>query len=111
MANSASRARYLAVLAAFGLALSACVVTPTPYGLYVGPAVATAPPAPIVESFGAPPFAGAFWVGGYWNWAGGRYRWVNGYWQRPRPGFRWQQRSWYRARDGWHMRGGGWVRR
>jgi hypothetical protein len=111
MTNPASRARYLVVLAAFGLTLSACVVTPTPYGLYVGPAVPAAPPPAQVEYYGPAPYAGAFWVGGYWNWVGGRYTWVNGYWERPRPGYRWEARSWVRGRDGWHMHGGTWVRR
>jgi hypothetical protein len=113
MPNSASVTRNLLALVALGLtlALSACVVAPTPGGLYVGPAIAAAPPPAQVEYYGAPPVAGYFWVGGYWNWVGGRYLWVGGHWQAPRAGYRWEERHWVRGRDGWHMNGGRWVRR
>ncbi len=111
MAGSASRARNLVILAASCIALSACVVTPTPYGLYVGPAVQAAPPPPQAEYYGAPPVAGYVWIGGFWNWVGGRYAWVGGHWEAPRPGYRWEPRRWVHGADGWHMGGGRWVRR
>lgn len=111
MVSSLSRARDLVVLVACGMALSACVVAPTPGGLYVGPAVAAPPPPPQVEYYGAPPVAGYVWIGGYWNWVGGRYAWVGGHWEAPHPGYRWQARRWVHGRDGWHLNGGRWVRR
>jgi hypothetical protein len=104
-------ARNLVILAAACLALSACVVVPTRRGLYVGPAVAAAPPAPQVEYYGAAPYPGYFWVGGYWNWTGYRYTWMGGHWQAPRRGYTWVPRRWVHGRDGWHMRGGRWARR
>lgn len=104
--------RNLVALAAICLVASACVVAPTPRGLYIGPevAIAVAPPPPIVESYGVAPYPGYFWVGGYWNWVGGRHVWVGGHWQAPRPGYRWVPRRWVQGRDGWHLRGGRWAR-
>lgn len=106
-----TRARNFAMLVAACLAMTACVVVPTPRGLYVGPAVIGAPPPPRVEYYGTAPGAGYFWVGGYWNWTGYRYAWMGGHWQAPRPGFVWAPRRWVHARDGWHLRGGRWMRR
>jgi hypothetical protein len=111
MLSSVSRKRSLLAGAALCLLVSACVVAPTPGGLYVGPAIAAAPPPPQVEYYGAAPAPGFFWIGGYWNWVGGRYAWVGGHWERPRPGYRWEGRRWVHGRDGWHMNGGRWVRR
>lgn len=113
MNRSASRVRNLAILAASCMALSGCVVTPAPYGYgetYYGPAVTVAPPAPQAEYYGAPPAAGYIWIGGYWNWVGGRYAWVGGHWEAPRRGYHWEPRRWTRGRDGWRMSGGRWVR-
>jgi len=101
----------LALALALGSALSGCVVTATPYGVYAGPGIAVAPPAVQVETYGPAPYPGYFWVGGYWNWVGGRYVWVGGHWQAPRPGYRWVPHAWVRGADGWHMRPGRWVRR
>jgi WXXGXW repeat (2 copies) len=103
--------RNFAILVAACLLTTACVVAPTPRGLYIGPAVAVAPPPPRVEYYGVPPAAGYFWIGGYWRWNGYTHVWVGGHWQAPRPGFRWMPRRWVHGRDGWHMRGGRWVRR
>jgi len=89
--------------------LSACVVYP--YGDYYGAAVAVAPPAPIVETYGVAPAPGYIWLGGYWNWVGGRYTWIGGHWAAPRPGYRWAPSGWVRRGDGWHRTGGRWVRR
>jgi len=102
--------RNLMAVAAICIAMSACVVVPTPRGLYVGPAIAPAPPPPQVEYYGTPPYPGYFWIGGYWAWVGGRYSWVAGHWAAPRPGYRWAPARWVHGADGWHMRGGRWVR-
>ncbi len=106
-----ARVRNLVALVAIGVAMSACVVVPTPRGLYIGPAVPAAPPPPQVEYYGVAPAAGYFWIGGYWNWVGGRYTWIGGHWEAPRPGYRWEPRRWVHSGDGWHMRGGRWVAR
>ncbi len=111
MSNSAAVMRSLIACVALSMALSACVVTPTPGGLYIGPAIAAAPPPPQAEYYGVAPAPGYFWIGGYWNWVGGRYTWVGGRWQAPRAGYRWEERRWVHGADGWHLRGGRWVRR
>jgi len=106
--------RNLAVAAAAALAVSACVVVPARGyrggGYYTG-AVSIAPPAPQVEVYGVPPVAGYVWLGGFWNWVGGRHVWVGGHWSAPHTGYRWAPNRWEHRRDGWHMNGGAWVRR
>ncbi|MGH8326138.1 MAG: hypothetical protein ACRET2_05190 [Steroidobacteraceae bacterium] len=105
------RAGSLVVRAALSLALGACAVVPVPRGLYVGSAVPLAPPPPRAEVYGAVPTPGYFWMGGYWNWIGGRYVWVAGHWAASRRGYHWVPRHWVHTRDGWHLRGGRWMRR
>jgi WXXGXW repeat (2 copies) len=105
-----AHARNLVTLVAACLATTACVIVPTPRGLYVGPAVAIAPPPPRVEYYGTAPGPGYFWEGGYWNWTGYRHVWVAGHWQAPRAGFVWVPRRWVHERDGWHLRDGRWAR-
>ena len=76
-----------AVLAA--ALLSGCVVAPIPSaGPYYGEPVAVAPPPLQVEYPGPSPVAGYVWIGGYWNWYGGRHVWVPGRWDAPRRGLR-----------------------
>lgn len=104
-------ARNLLAALAVSATVSACVVVPGPRGYYVGGAVTLAPPAPLVEPFGAAPYPGWFWVGGYWNWLGGRYVWQRGHWEAPRAGYRWVPRRWVHGARGWHMEGGRWARR
>jgi len=96
---------------ALSLALAGCVVGPAPYGDEGGAVVSIAPPGPQYEYYGAPPYPGWFWVGGYWNWAGGRYVWTRGHWQAPRAGFRWVPHQWQRGSRGWHAQPGHWERR
>ena len=105
--------------------LSACVVAPYGYnGGYNdgygprGPApqaydapvamAPMAPPAPYVEVVPVMPFAGAVWIGGYWNWVGGRHVWVGGRWDHPRQGYRWEPHRWEPQGGNWHLRGSGW---
>lgn len=111
MLRPISRASVSVTLVAACIALSACVITPTPRGLYFGPLVAVAPPPARVEYYGAPPAPGYIWSGGYWNWAGNRHRWVGGHWEAPRAGYQWVPRRWVHRRNGWQMQGGRWVRR
>lgn len=110
MRNVRVLVRNAAIVTALSAALSACVVYPARVA-YVGPTVAIAPPAPIVETYGVAPSPGYFWVGGYWNWVGGRHVWVGGHWSAPRPGYRWEGHYWEHGRDGWHLHEGRWVRR
>ena len=110
MRNLRGLVRNVAIVAALSVSLSACVVYPARVA-YAGPVVAVAPPAVQYESYGAPPFAGAFWVGGFWGWEGGRHVWHGGYWEHPRAGYAWRPHTWVQVRGGWQMRAGGWVRR
>jgi hypothetical protein len=64
--------------------------------------VETAPPAPLVEVRPAVPYAGAFWIPGYWYWHGARHFWVGGRWSAPQPGRVWEPHRW--ERDGVHWR-------
>ena len=78
---------------------------PAPQGLVV----TTAPPVPVVESVGAPPFAGAIWIGGFWRWNGGAWGWVPGHWGRaPWRGAVWVPGHWNRGPRGWIWFGGFW---
>jgi len=105
------RKRTVATLLVSILGLSACVVVPAhPYeggGAYVS----IAPPAPQVEVYGAAPGPGFFWVGGYWNWVGGRYAWVGGHWEHHRAGYNWVAHRWVHEGGGWRMEPGHWARR
>jgi len=42
-------------------------------------------PAPLAEAPGEPPFPGAHWIPGRWEWGEGRWRWRAGYWSAPPP--------------------------
>jgi WXXGXW repeat (2 copies) len=95
--------------AALSVALCGCVVVPD-QGHYVGGVVMVAPPAPRVEVVGVAPNPGYVWIGGYWNWVGGRHVWVPGRWDRGRAGYHWESHAWVREGDGWRMRPGHWVR-
>ncbi|HUP09696.1 MAG TPA: hypothetical protein VMU47_21235 [Caldimonas sp.] len=104
------------VLAA--LLLSACVVAPYPTRPVVyeqgpmGPVAVTevAPPPPYVEPVPVAPFAGAIWIGGYWNWSGGRHVWVPGHYEHPRPGYHWEEHHWENHAGRWELHGGQWRR-
>lgn len=99
----------LSVLAAYGLAAAGCV--PPDQGHVVDGVVMVAPPAaPLVDVIPAPPQPGYLWIGGYWNWLGGRYVWVPGHWTAPRPGHHWVAYEWVRQGDGWRLRPGHWER-
>jgi hypothetical protein len=99
-----------ATLLVLALTLGGCVVYPARVG-YAGDVVVAAPPAPIVEAYGVPPAPGYVWIGGYWNWVGGRHVWVGGHWEAPRPGHVWVAHTWVREGGGWRMAPGHWERR
>ena len=92
-----------------GALLGGCVVAPAP-GYYYGGVVTVAPPEPQVEVYGAPPYAGAVWIGGYWNWVGGRHVWVGGHWDHGRPGYHCVPHAWVHEGGGWRMSRGHWAR-
>lgn len=106
--------RFSKSAAAMGLVLSlamgACVVEPARVSVGL-PVVTVAPPAPVVETYGQPPAVGYVWLGGYWNWVGGRHVWVGGHWEPPHPGYRWEPHRWAREGGGWRFHEGRWVRR
>ncbi|MHB1870533.1 MAG: hypothetical protein ACYCT1_06745 [Steroidobacteraceae bacterium] len=108
MTRSHLRAACAASALGLSLALGGCVVAPP--GRYYGPVAVVAPPPPRVEYYGAPPYPGYFWIGGYWRWAPRGYLWVRGHWAAPRPGLHWMPRRWVRGRRGWHLAGGHWAR-
>lgn len=97
-----------AALLMTALALGGCIVEPARYG-YASEVVVAAPPAPVVETYGVAPGPGFFWMGGYWNWVGGRHVWVGGHWAEGRPGYRWEPHAWVHVNGGWRLREGHWV--
>jgi len=105
--------KWLSAGLASGLVLSmilvGCVVVPDQRHGADG-VVMIAPPAPRVEVIGTAPYPGYFWIGGYWNWVGGRHEWVGGHWEAPRSGRHWVGHQWVRQGDGWRMKPGHWER-
>ncbi|MBI3369270.1 MAG: YXWGXW repeat-containing protein [Burkholderiales bacterium] len=102
---------WAAIVSCAGAALltSGCVVAPYGYGYgYGGEVVSVAPPAPQYEVVGVAPVAGNIWIGGYWNWVGGRHVWSPGYWSAPRPGHVWVPHAWVHAGGGWRLQHGHW---
>jgi hypothetical protein len=114
MLKVGSCVRALGAVLVLSASLGACVVYPEEggySGYYVGGVVAVAPPEPRVEVYSAPPTVGYVWIGGYWNWVGGRHVWVGGHWEAPRSGYRWVPHRWVHERDGYHLARGHWARR
>ncbi len=105
-----SRVAHAALLALLlgTLTVGGCVVTPP--RVYVGGTIAVAPPAPRVEVIGVAPAPGYVWVGGYWNWVGGRHVWVPGAWRPGRPGYYWVPHRWVAVGGGWRLEPGHWAR-
>ena len=89
------------------LLLDGCVVVPAERHYYREP-VMVAPPPPREESVGPPPTTGYVWIGGFWNWEGGRHRWVEGHWEAPRHGHHWVPHQWGREGDHWRLHEGHW---
>jgi hypothetical protein len=95
---------------AMGSMLGGCVVVPARPAYYGGEVVAVAPPAPQVEVVGVGPAPGYIWIGGFWNWVGGRHVWVGGHWEASRPGYRWVPHQWHHEGQGWRLEPGRWER-
>jgi WXXGXW repeat (2 copies) len=104
--------------------LSACIMVPArhagpPAVVYQNPpaqgydsdVVTVAPPPPQVEVVVSPPGPGYFWIGGYWNWVGGRHVWIGGRWEAHRHGYGWAPHQWHRHGGGWRLAPGRWQRR
>jgi hypothetical protein len=98
----------VAVLALTSVTLAGCVVAPAP--VYDSPTVMVAPPEPQVEVVGVAPSPGYVWIGGYWNWVGGRHVWVGGRWAAGRPGYHWVPHRWVAAGGGYRLARGHWER-
>lgn len=81
-------------------------------------AVATVPPAPVMERPldpattdvpGEQPTAQHAWVPGHWRWLEGAYVWEAGRWEiPPAAGVVWQAPDWRRESNGWVLREGYW---
>ncbi len=106
-----------ALLAGASLALAGCVVSPgrvvvqPPRVGFASEVVVVAPPAPVIETVGVAPYPGYVWVGGYWNWSGGRHVWVPGRWDAPpHPGWRWAPHHWEHVDGGYRLHEGHWER-
>jgi len=99
--------RMAGLLAVGALLLAGCVVVPARGGglVYVEP------PAAQVEVVGVAPGPGYVWIGGFWDWAGGRHVWVPGYWGRGRAGYEWVPHRWVAVDRGWRLERGHWRRR
>jgi hypothetical protein len=61
----------------------------------------------VVKAPGAPPFAGAIWIGPEWEWRGGKYVVVPGYWAKPRKEA-WVPGHWVRERRQYRWVPGHW---
>jgi len=59
------------------------------------------PPPPRHERVTAKPFPNAVWIGGHWQWKGGKYVWVSGHWVKKRPGKKWVPGHWVKRKRGW----------
>lgn len=55
-----------------------------------------------------PPYNGAVWSSGYWNWTGNQWMWMDGYWLAPQPGYVYVQPYWARRGSGWAFSRGYW---
>jgi hypothetical protein len=90
------------ILAAAGFAGSLAPANAQAY-IYVQ----TAPPAPVYETVPAAPGAGYVWVGGYYNWTGGRYVWVHGHYVHHAG--HWCGGHWHHNHHGYYWTAGRWC--
>jgi hypothetical protein len=67
-------------------------------------------PADVVYEGGAPPYAGAVWIGDDWVWSGGRYVHQRGHWARARAGRTYVRGSWNHGPRGYAWHRGHWSR-
>ena len=93
------------------LTLSLAVTTAAACGPVASEVVVdTAPPPDQVEVVGTAPYAGAVWVRGHWQWAGGRHVWRPGHWVRPRVGYVFVPGHWENWGHRWRFIPGHWQR-
>jgi hypothetical protein len=92
-----------------GAAMPGCVVVPDQRH-YADGVVLVAPPPLREEVIGVAPSPDEVWIGGYWNWIGGKYDWVPGRWAQGRSGYHWVTHQWVRQGDGWRLKTGHWER-
>jgi hypothetical protein len=85
-------------------------VQEAPAMVETGPVITVAPPPPQVEVITVAPGPGFFWIGGYWNWVGGRHVWMGGHWEAHRPGYFYAPGHWVQHSNGWAFASGRWVR-
>ncbi|MBK6386237.1 MAG: YXWGXW repeat-containing protein [Rhodoferax sp.] len=83
---------------------------PAPGSYYPNGVVMVARPPPYQEVVGYPPAPGYLWIGGFWNWVGGRHVWVAGHWEMNRPRHVWVPHQWIRFGGGWRFEPGRWHR-
>jgi len=72
--------------------------------------VRTAPPPVRAEVVGVPPYAGAVWVPGHWEWHG-NWIWSPGRWVKAPKEKVWVAGHWQSTPRGWKWVNGHWVRR
>lgn len=65
-------------------------------------------PADVVYDPGAPPYAGAVWIGDDWVWSSGRYVHQRGHWARGRAGRTYVRGSWAHGQHGYSWHRGHW---
>jgi len=71
--------------------------------------VRTPPPPAQVEIRPAPPFRGAVWISGHWNYKHGNWVWVPGHWKSPPwPKAIWVPGHWKKTPRGWKWAPGHW---
>jgi IPT/TIG domain-containing protein len=66
-----------------------------------------APPPDKVET--VTPKAGFVWIGGHWEWRGGKWQWLNGHFERERAGKKYTPGHWDHRGDTYEYTGGTWV--
>ena len=67
--------KFFLILAASATLMTGCAVR--------GGIVIRERPAEVVYERPAPPFPGAIWIPGEWEWRGDHYVRINGHWERP----------------------------
>lgn len=101
----------IAGMVSLSAALGGCAVYPVQDNYYgYAQSAIPAPPPPLHENPGFPPYFDFIWISGNWNWAGSRYVWVPGRWEASRPGYFWVPHRWEHDGKLWRQHGGRWER-
>lgn len=69
------------------------------------------PPELPSERRGDPPYEGALWASGHWDWDGDQWLWAAGGWIAPMPGYDFVNGYWQPVAGGWRWVTGGWAPR